>query len=235
MSNPSPLWRLTDALSALLPTGERLAVLGDLAEVHVSDGEALRHVAGLVVRRQVQHACSAPGVVGILLLALPLGFVLGERSRHWAAGAGVYLWSYVHVRSFESLDRTIWAIGDTPGASVVAWVLLNVVTLVIWSCVSGWALGIVARRGMWLPVVAFYGTVLSSGAVRDGIDRIPNHPAFAAFGLVATATAVHGAIFVIAPALCGVAWSLRCRRVTSPFVVLLAVGAVLTTFRVFAI
>ena len=229
--SPSLLWRLTDTLSALLPPGERLAVLGDLAEVDVHDGEALRHVFGLVVRRQLHHACSIPGFVGTLLLAMPLGVVLGERSTHWAAGTGVYLWTYVHAGSLEPLERTIWGTGDATGAYVFAWVLLNVVTLTIWSCAAGWALGIFARRGIWIPIITFYGMVLLNSSLREGLGRLPDHPAFAAFGFVATATAVHGAILVIAPALYGVGRSMRNRRVRSPAVVLLAVGAALVTYR----
>ena len=168
VTRPSLLWRLTGAVSALLSPAERLAVLGDLAEVHVRDGDALRHVAGLVIRRQCQYACSMPGFLGIVLLALPLGIVLSERSTHWAAGTGVYLWTYVHAGNFEPLARTVWATGDTTGIDVLVWVLLNAATLAVWSCATGWVLGVFARRRIWMSVAAFYGIVLLNKLPPEG-------------------------------------------------------------------
>jgi hypothetical protein len=214
----------------LLSPAERLAVLGDLTEVRVRDSEALRHVAGLVVRRQLQHACSIPGLIG-MVLALPSGIVLGERSSHWATGTGVYLWTYLHAGGFEPLARTIWGTGDATATAVIVWVLLNAGTLLLWSCTAGWALGVLARRGIWIPVIAFYAIVLVNSPVRRGIDVIPGHPAFIPLGFVATAAALYGALLVIAPALWGVGRSMADRRRASPAALLLAAGAVLVTCR----
>src|SRR5689334_2749850 len=95
VATPSSLWpRLTDAVAALLSPAERRAVLGDLAELQVTAGDALRHVTGLVIRRQLQLVCSVPGFIATFLIALPLGALLAARASHWAAGAGVYLWAY---------------------------------------------------------------------------------------------------------------------------------------------
>ncbi|MNC94439.1 hypothetical protein D3C83_112920 [compost metagenome] len=77
--------------------------------------------------------------------------------------------------------------------------------------------------------MTFYGMVLLNSSIRGGIGSLPGHPAFVAFGFVATATAVHSALLVIAPALCGVGWSMRDRRVKSPAVVLLTAGVALVT------
>ncbi|HEV8395948.1 MAG TPA: hypothetical protein VGQ37_16825 [Vicinamibacterales bacterium] len=227
----SLLWRTTEAVAGVLSPAERLAVLGDLAESHARAGDALRHVAGLVLRRQFHHTCSMAGLIGIFVLALPAGIALSERGTHWAAGAGVYLWSYLDAGSVESLRRTIWATGSATGADIVAWVLLNAVTLAVWSCAAGWALGLFARRGIWMSVIAFYGIVLLNSSIRHGIGILPGHPAFAAFGVVAAATAVHGALLVIAPALYGLRWSLTRRPVSPPAMALLAVVAALLTYR----
>jgi len=94
--------------------------------------------------------------------------------------------------------------------------LLNAATLAVWSFAAGWALGLFARRGIWIPVLAFYGTVLLASLIRNDIGILPRHSAFAAFGVVAAATAVHGAVLVIAPALCGLGWGLAHRPVSVP-------------------
>src|SRR5580704_4308108 len=47
-------WWLVNKLSRMLGLEERDAVLGDLEELGMSGGETLRHLMGLVVRRQVQ-------------------------------------------------------------------------------------------------------------------------------------------------------------------------------------
>ena len=67
--------------------------------------------------------------------------------------------------------------------------------------------------------------------VPDGIGRLTGHPAFAAFGFVAAATAVHSALLVIAPAFWGLRWNLAHRPALTPAVALLAAGAALLTYR----
>lgn len=209
-------------------------MLGDLTEAHVRGREALRHVAGLVLRRQLNHACSPTGIAGIFLLALPIGFVLGARAQHWAAGAGLYLWTFLSAGSLEPLARTIWATGNASAATVVAWALLNAATLAVWSTAAGWALGVVARRGIWIPVLAFYATVLAVSMIRNDIGILPRHPAFAAFGVVAATTAVHSALLVIAPALYGLGLALARRGVSVGARAAFAVGIVLLTYRAVA-
>lgn len=230
-TRPTLLWRTADAVSALLSPAERLAVLGDLAEAHVRDGEALRHVAGLVLRRQLNQACSIAGLCGTFLLALPIGIVLSARAQHWAVGAGVYLWSFLRVGSVEPLARTIWNAGDANAATVAVWVLLNAATLAVWSTGAGWALGAFARRGNWIPVLVFYVTVLLVSVIRNDIGVLPRHPAFAAFGVVATATAVHSALLVIAPALYGLGLGLARRPVSVAARVAFAMAIMLLTYR----
>jgi hypothetical protein len=225
------LWRTADAVSALLTPAERLAVLGDLAEARVSDREALRHVVGLVLRRQLNQACSIAGLCGTVLLALPIGIVLSARAQHWAVGAGVYLWSFLRAGSVESLARTMWNAGDANVATVAVWVLLNAATLAGWSTGAGWALGAFARRGNWIPVLVFYVTVLIVSVTRTDIGVLPRHPAFAAFGVVATATTVHSALLVIAPALYGFGLGLARRPVSLATRVAFAMAIMLLTYR----
>ena len=227
----SLLSRTTEAVAELLSPAERLAVLGDLTEADVRDGDALRHVAGLVVRRQFTQACRPAGLFAIFLVALPIGLVLGARVQHWAAGAGVYLWTFVHAGNFEPLARTIWATGNTSAVDVAVWGILNAATLAVWSSGAGWALGVFARRGLWVPVLMFYSVVLLVGTLRNDIGILPRHPAFAAFGVVAATTAIHSALLVIAPAL----WGLGCGRARRPLPavarVVLAAGTLLLTYR----
>src|SRR5689334_25308364 len=102
-ARPSFLRRTADAVSALLSPAGRLPVLGDLTEACGGDAEALGHVVGLVLRRQLNHARSATGLCSTFLLAVPIGILLGARAQHWAAGAGVYLWTFLRVGSFEPL------------------------------------------------------------------------------------------------------------------------------------
>lgn len=230
-TRPSRLWWAADALSALLSPAERSAVIGDLIEADVRDGQALRHVAGLVLRRQIERAFSAAGLCGTLLLALPIGIVLAARAQHWAAGAGVYLWTFMRVGGFDPLARTVWATGDLNAVTIVEWVLLNAATLAVWSSAAGWALGAFARRGIWIPVVAFYATVLLVSVTRNDIGVLPRHPAFAAFGVVAITTAMHAALLVIAPALYGLRLGLGRRPVSVVARVAFAMGITFLTYR----
>jgi hypothetical protein len=188
-------------------------------------------VAGLVLRRQLHLLCSIRGFIATFLVALPLGALIAERETHWAAGAGVYVWAYTHAGHVESLRRTVWQTGDTGLVHLLSWALLNAATLVTWSCAAGWALGVFARRGVWFSVAAFYGVVVLVSSIRGGIGSLPGHPAFAAFGFVAIATAVHGAVLVIAPALWALRRSLDCRPVRKPAAALFAFTTALLTYR----
>ena len=47
------LWWLVNSSAKMLESCEREAVRGDLAESGETGGQALRHVVGLVIRRQV--------------------------------------------------------------------------------------------------------------------------------------------------------------------------------------
>lgn len=189
---------------------------------------------GLVLRRHLAHALSVPGLCATFLVALPIGLVLGGRAQHWAAGAGAYLWTFLHFVSFAPLRHTVWATGSDRAADITVWVLLNAATLVAWSWAAGWALGVFARRETWIPMLAFYGAVVLVALTRHDIGTVSGHPAFAAFGMVAAVTAAHSALLVIAPALYGLRLSLSRRPLSVTARVGCALGITLLTYRAVA-
>ena len=106
--SPSLWWRTTDAVSALLSPAERLAVSGVLRNCVSRNGDALRHVAGLALRRQLHHACSLR-----VHRRVPAGLTNRDRAQRTRHALGCWRWGVsLDVstrRQLRIAGTTVWA------------------------------------------------------------------------------------------------------------------------------
>jgi hypothetical protein len=143
-------WWLVDSVSRLLEPDERDAVQGDFAERGVTNGKALLDLLGLVARRQAalwkdwRPWLALAGVVGpIALLLIDFYLSLGRGSDL----VDLHLWMIYGV-----IDQTGLTAGPVIGP-LVCYSLL----LVTWSGTSGFALGSLSRRTIWVNGPLFCG------------------------------------------------------------------------------
>jgi hypothetical protein len=90
------LWWLANISAQMLESVEREAVRGDLAESGETGGQALRHVVGLVIRRQASIWTDWRPWVTLAGLVVPLGMLLSIISRRTATISAVYIWMYAN-------------------------------------------------------------------------------------------------------------------------------------------
>jgi len=95
---------LVDRAAGLLDGRDRDAVRGDLDEAGVTGARALREILGLIVRRQLMSWTEWRPWVGLVALAMPLGFLLGAIARVWADTGAIYAWLYIDNWTSEYLD-----------------------------------------------------------------------------------------------------------------------------------
>src|SRR5712692_2650362 len=140
-------WWLVDAVSLALEPSERDAVRGDFAESGEGGADALVDVLGLIVRRQAALWIAWRPWLALATLVVPLGLLLSLASRWWADGSAIYAWLYVNNWTSAYLD--------SPGSRLElarhgAELLLAFVTLACWSWTSGFVLGSLSRRAIWV-------------------------------------------------------------------------------------
>ena len=159
---------LADMASQLLEPDERDAVRGDHAELGVTGGRALREVLGLVLWRQAALWTHWRPWLGIAAVAIPIGLLLSHVSRWWADSTSIYASIY-----FDLWTR---AFIENPGArrelfGHAANFLVRCIALLGWSWTSGYVLGSLSRRTLWLTGTLFcllvvFGTYGSTTAAR---------------------------------------------------------------------
>lgn len=145
-------WRLVDMVSRLLEPDEQEVVRGDFTESGASSGQALLDVLGLVTRRQAALWMDWRPWLGLAGVVVPLGFLLSHVSRRWADGIAIYAFLYV--------SNWTWAFLESPGArrdllETSARFLLNCITLIGWSWTTGFVLGSLSRRTVWITGTLF--------------------------------------------------------------------------------
>jgi len=154
------VWGLVDFSSRLLAQDECEAVRGDLAEAGVSGGAALVDILGLVARRQAALWLDGAPWLALAGIVVPLGVLLSHVSRWWAYG-----WA---IDAFIYLNRWTWAMTvENPGfrGLLVAAALRDLVSglaLIGWSWTSGFALGALSRRTLWITAPLFLAVVLGA-------------------------------------------------------------------------
>jgi hypothetical protein len=145
-------WRLADLVTRMLDPGERDVVRGDLEEAEATGAHALREVLGLAGRRQLLLWTDWRPWLALVALIVPLGMLLSLVSRSWAYGSAIYAWLYV--------NNWTWTYLDSPGSRLElarhgAEFLLAFVTLACWSWTSGFVLGSLSRRAIWVSGALF--------------------------------------------------------------------------------
>jgi len=135
----------------MLESGEREAVRGDLAESGETGGQALRHVVGLVIRRQVSIWTDWRPWLTLMGLVVPLGLLLSVVSRRTASLSAVYIWMYAN-----NLDPSLFELRGFwyQFADTFAEIFKMYLALGCWSWTSGFVLGS-ALRGIWLNKLLF--------------------------------------------------------------------------------
>jgi hypothetical protein len=166
-------WWFVDMLSRMLESGEREAVRGDLAESGESGPRALRDLVGLVVRRQVElwkdwrHWLALVGLAGLA------GGLLSEVVFRLNLGIGDQLRTYTYWK-----QGVQYANGLTVGQNI-AYLLCLSSALLLWSWTTGFLLGSVSRRVIWLmgPLLylvvndSFITRLILSGALKSRNGR----------------------------------------------------------------
>jgi hypothetical protein len=192
-------WWLVDALSRMLEPDERDVVLGDFTESDESGGRALRGVLGLVVRRQAalwrdwRPWLALIGLVGAVAAVLTeIAFKLDV-----AISQQAHAYSHYGVR----VDT-----GLTAGQDMVHLACLSA-ALFLWSWASGFVLGSLSGRAIWLTGALFYLVVLDSFTTRLLISG------YARFGNVALPWIILSAVLPVdlvrAPFLLSAIWGVR--------------------------
>ena len=202
MSGTSSLgWRVADRVSALLDPGERAAVCGDLMELGVDGRRALGDVLGLVLRRQLALWRDWHPWLAVAAVALPIGVLLSYASRWWFGIGGRYFVWYVKGWSSAFLA--------SPGArrdllELAVGALLCCATLVVWSWTSGYVLGRLSRRAVWITGTLFCAAVLLG---TFGTPTTAREPSLLYYRVVWPRTLQ--AAFVLLPALAGMKRGVR--------------------------
>ena len=146
------MWWLVDSSAQMLESGERDAVRGDLAESGETGSHALRHVVGLVIRRQLSMWTDCRPWLTLLVFVVPLGLLLSIVSRRMAATSAVYIWMYANnldPRLFEY--RGFWY----QFADTVAEIFKMYISLGCWSWTCGFVLGFASRGIIWVNGLLF--------------------------------------------------------------------------------
>ncbi len=158
------LWWLVNSSAQMLESGEREAVRGDLAESGETGSQALRHVVGLVIRRQLSIWTDWRPWLTLVGLVVPLGLLLSVISRRVAATSAVYIWMYAN-----NLDpglfryRGFWY----QFADTVADIFKMYLSLGCWSWTTGFVLGSASRgivriNGLLLCLMLAFGVLLGA-------------------------------------------------------------------------
>jgi hypothetical protein len=145
-------WSLVELVSRLLDPPEREVVRGDLAECGTGAGRALREVLGLAVRRQAAAWLDWRPWFTLAGVVIPIGFLLSHSSRWWGVTSAINLANYWVLWDFAYLAY--------PGyrddvIRMAVWIGGAWLALVGWSWTSGFVVGRLSRRTLWLTVSLF--------------------------------------------------------------------------------
>ena len=151
-------WRLVDILSGMLDADERQAVRGDLAESGESIVRATGDVLGLIVRRQIGLWTEwRPwlALLGVACLAgLPLSRILFRFNVDLSQQLMAYRIYGVHFGTLLTPQQDM------------AWLLCLAIALLVWLWTSGFVLGSLSGRAIWVTWSVFYLMVLDSAWLR---------------------------------------------------------------------
>ena len=219
-------WSLVDMVSHLLDQPERDVVRGDLDECGARPGHALREVAGLVVRRQAALWIDWRPWFAVASIVIPIGLLLSHASRWWGITTGVDFANYWVLWDFSYLAYPGYR-NDVIRTAV--WLGAAWCALVGWSWTSGFVVGRLSRRTLWLTLslfalVVFAGTLGTTTVVhRPSNSPLQHHLVLVVFPRLARTFLVvlpmvwgalrgsgrglgrsRGPVLPLAPTVCGV-------------------------------
>jgi hypothetical protein len=144
----------SDALSAFLDPAERDAVLGDFAELALTDSQVVKGLAGLVVRRRLSPWKEWSPWFALIAIIIPLCPLLARLSTELNHGIWPSLWMKLHHGIF-------YQTGISPSTLVCGWCFQGL-ALMTWSWTSGFALGTLSRRAaVWVNATLFFAFYLA--------------------------------------------------------------------------
>lgn len=201
-------WWLVEWTSGLLEPDERDAVRGDLTELGMTGTQALQDLLGLVVRRQLGFWTDWRPWVALLTVTVPIGLLLSHVVRWWADSSAIYAWLYA--------NNWTWNFLTIPGARhdlahYSTGIFLEYLSLIAWSWTSGFVLGCLARRTLWITGLVFSLVVVAGAFGTTSVARANG------FNSAVFSTTFYGTAFplilrtvlVLLPAFLGVRRSLR--------------------------
>ena len=129
----------TQALSRLLDSGEREIVLGDLAELGMSDRQAFNGVLGLVLRRQLSFWKEWEPWFVLVAIVVPMSALLATQSM------GLIFFPVLVMQLHNGVSyRT-----GVSSAADLAEICFRASALITWSWTSAFALGALSRKTIW--------------------------------------------------------------------------------------
>ena len=143
------LWvRSTQALSRALDSAERETVLGDLAELGMSDRQAFKGVLGLVLRRQLGLWKKWQPWFVLLAVVAPVGPLLATQSDRLELMflPNLEMWLHYGISYRTGVSST----------ALFAEFCFRACALVTWSWTSAVALGALSRKTIWANGVLFF-------------------------------------------------------------------------------
>jgi hypothetical protein len=199
---------LVNALSMTLDRNERDAVLGDLSESQARAAEALGDVLGLVIRRQAALWGDWRPWLCLSTVVIPIGILLSHASRWWADSSAIYAFLYV--------NNWTWYYLGSPGArhdliTISLDIILEYVTLVFWAWTSGFLLGSISRRTLFVTGPLFCVAIAAgtAGSSTNGRANPFNDAVFSIWFYDVAFPSLLCAVLVLLPAILGMRRSLR--------------------------
>ena len=133
----------TERAAQMLDPSEREAVLGDLRQLGVSQGRALREILGLIAWRQAAQWADWRPWLNLFLLMIPLSLLLSVLARFAASQSAVYMWLYANNLDVALLGNYGFWYEFAHSVPIVLAIFLK---LFCWSWTAGFALGLIAGR-----------------------------------------------------------------------------------------
>lgn len=208
------MWiRVRDALATLLDPAEREAVFGDYAELALTDRQAVKSLMGLVVRRQLRLWTEWNPWFVLVAVIIPVCPLLARLCAGLTMGIWPSLWMKLH-------HGVSYRTGLSPGA-LLSEFCFQAAALITWSWTSGFALGTLSRRTIWISGTLFVGLYIDLATdgwlfstVLSWSTGWPWLPLLIDF------------LFVLLPVYCGIRQSSKVLNLKSPRMVLLALWTI---------
>jgi hypothetical protein len=202
------LWiRTTQVLSRALESGEQETVLGDLAELGMSDRQAFKGVLGLVLRRRLVFWKEWEPWFVLVAIVVPVCPLLATQSLSVNFFPNLVMWFHYGI-SYRT---------GVSSAALLADICFRASALITWSWTSAFALGALSRRTIWAN-----GALFLLLCALFAVCRGP-YPVRALWLTPWAWTAiVSNFLVVLLPAYCGLRKSAKSPRTRPPWLIPLA-------------